>query len=59
MKSPPPSTVRVVSHEPITEHKVRILLEVIVDVHRLAEVSSGFLKTAVAQVTSSRPRQKR
>ena len=47
MADTPPSRVRVVSHEPINANEVRIMLEVVVDVHRLAEVGRDFLHTAV------------
>lgn len=47
---PPPSRVRVVSHEPLSDTEVRIMLEVIVDVHRLAEVGREFLTQAIGQV---------
>jgi hypothetical protein len=46
----PPSRVRVVSHEPLSETEVRIVLEVIVDVHRLAEVGREFLTQAIDQL---------
>ncbi len=43
MSAFPATTVRVTSIEPVDETKVRILVEVMVDVHRLAEVSSDLL----------------
>ena len=46
----PPSRVRVVSHEAISRSEVRILIEVIVDVNRLAEVGQQFLSQAIRQV---------
>jgi hypothetical protein len=46
----PPTTVRVVSIEPADETKVRIMIEMIADVHRLAEVGSELLRKAIEQV---------
>jgi hypothetical protein len=46
----PPSRVRVVSHEAISKTEVRILVEMIVDVHRLAEVGRDFLTQAITQI---------
>lgn len=43
----PATTVRVTSIEPAGETKVRITLEMMVDVHRLAEVGSELLHAAV------------
>ena len=45
-----PSRVRVVSHDAIGTSEVRIMLEVIVDVHRLAEVGQEFLSQAIEQI---------
>ncbi|HTQ13848.1 MAG TPA: hypothetical protein VMH86_08225 [Rhizomicrobium sp.] len=46
----PPSRVRVVSHEAISQSEVRIMMEMIVDVHRLAEVGHDFLSQAISQI---------
>lgn len=46
----PVSRVRVISHEPLSKTEVRIMLEVIVDVHRLAEVGRDFLSQAIDQI---------
>jgi hypothetical protein len=43
MSAFPATTVRVTAIEPVDETKVRIMLEVMVDVHRLAEVGSDLL----------------
>jgi hypothetical protein len=48
----PPTQVRVVSQEAINEREVRIMFEMIVDVHRLAEVSQIFLSHAVSQLSA-------
>jgi hypothetical protein len=48
-----PSRVRIISHEPLNQHEVRITLEVIVDVHRLAEVGQEFISQAVKQMSAS------
>jgi hypothetical protein len=46
----PATTVRVIGIEPVGETKVRIKLEMLVDVHRLAEVGSELLHAAVKRV---------
>ena len=46
----PATTVRVTSIEPAGDTKVRIQLEMLVDVHRLAEVGSELLHAAVKKV---------
>ena len=51
MSSHPPSRVRIVSHEPLNQHEVKITLEVMVDVHRLAEVGQEFISQAVKQMS--------
>jgi len=50
MATYPATTVKVVSVEPHGETKVRITMEMIVDVHRLAEVGSDMLRAAMVQV---------
>ena len=42
----PHSTVKVTDIQPCGENKVRITVELVVDVHRLAEVSSSMLQVA-------------
>jgi hypothetical protein len=54
MDENPPSTVRIVKHEPISPTEVRITLEMIVNVNRLAEVCSGLIHTATSQIASKR-----
>jgi hypothetical protein len=48
------STVKVVAMEPLDGTKVRITMELVVDVHRLTEVSSQMLKAAMNQVTAEK-----
>ena len=55
----PATTVKVVSVEPHGETKVRIMMEMIVDVHRLAEVGSDLLRTSIEQVKATRRAQKK
>ena len=43
----PATTVRVVSIDPCGETKVRIMMEMIADVNRLAEVGSDMLHQAI------------
>ena len=47
MSAFPATTVRVTSIEAAADSKVRITLEMIVDVNRLAEVSSELLRATV------------
>jgi hypothetical protein len=47
MSAFPATTVRVTAIEPASDTKVRISLEMIVDVNRLAEVSSELLRATV------------
>ena len=53
------TTVRVVSVEPHGETKVRIMMEMTVDVHRLAEVGSDLLRTSIEQVKATQRAQKK
>ncbi len=54
MSAFPETTVRVTAIEPISENKVRITLEMVVDMNRLAEVSSEMLRATV-----KRPQKKK
>jgi len=56
MADHPPSRVRIVSHEPLNQHEVKITLEVVVDVHRLAEVGQEFISQAMKQMGADRKR---
>ena len=58
MASLPPTTVKVITIEPVGDVKVRIVLEMIVDVHRLAEVGSEMLHAAVAHAKSESRKKK-
>jgi hypothetical protein len=55
----PPTTVKVISLEPVGDTKVRIQMEMIVDVHRLAEVGSEMLQAAMVQVKADKLRAKK
>jgi len=46
----PATTVRVTNIEPYGEAKVCITMQLVVDVNRLAEVSSDLMHTAVEQL---------
>jgi len=48
--SAPASTVKVTSITPLGDNKVLIVMEMVVDVHRLAEVSSTLLQVAAKGV---------
>ena len=50
------SRVRIVSHEPLNQQEVKITLEVIVDIHRLAEVGQEFISQAMHQMSADRKR---
>jgi hypothetical protein len=54
----PATTVRVTAIEPAGETKVRITLEMLVDVHRLAEVGSELLHAAVTRVKAENGEKK-
>jgi hypothetical protein len=54
MAAYPASTIKVVSMEPSGDTKVRIMMEMIVDVHRLAEVGSEMLRAAMAHVKAEK-----
>ena len=56
MEEHPPSTIRVVKHEPISPTEVRITMEMVVNVDRLAEVCSGLIHTAVGQISDNKKR---
>jgi hypothetical protein len=58
MSAFPATTVRVTAIEPAGETKVRITLEMMVDVHRLAEVGSEMLHAAVAEAKSETEKKK-
>ena len=59
MATYPATTVKVISVEPHGETKVRILMEMIVDVHRLADVGSEMLRTAITQVKAEQKSKKK
>ena len=54
----PPSTIKVTTVEPCGEGKVCITMELVVDVHRMAEVSSAMMQTAVKQMKSTAKKKK-
>ena len=49
----PATTVKVTSIAPCGESKVCITMELVVDVHRLAEVGSDMLHHAIGQMKAS------
>jgi hypothetical protein len=53
------TTVKVVSIEPHGDTKVRITMEMLVDVHRLSEVGSELLHAAVTQVKAEQRARKK
>ena len=52
MNNFPATTVRVTGIEPASETKVRITVELTVDVNRLAEVSSEMLRATVKRAVT-------
>jgi hypothetical protein len=50
------STVKVIAVEPCGDNKVRITLELVADVHRLAEISSSMLSVAAKGIAAERKR---
>jgi len=59
MANYPATTVKVVSVEPQDETKVRITMEMTVDVHRLADVGSDMLRAAMVQVKAEQRTKKK
>ncbi len=58
MSSFPATTVKVVSVEPRSDSKVAITLEMLVDVHRLADVTGELMRMSVKQMKSE-PKKKK
>ena len=50
----PHSTVQITDVKPCGENKVCIIMELVVDVHRLAEVSSTLLQVAAKGVANKK-----
>jgi hypothetical protein len=59
MSSFPATTIKVTGIEPCGEAKVCIMMEMVVDVHRLAEISGELMRTAVRQMKSDGAKKKR
>jgi hypothetical protein len=59
MSSFPPSTIKVTAVEPCGDGKVCITMELVVDVHRLAEVSGDLMQTAVKQMKAGSAKKKK
>jgi hypothetical protein len=57
MSAFPATTVRVTAIEQASDSKVRIKLELLVDVHRLAEVGSDLLQASIPQVSAARKKK--
>ena len=53
----PATTLKVKTIEPCGEAKVCITMEMVVDVHRLAEVSGDLMRTAVKQMKSEKKKK--
>ena len=54
MASHPPSTVKVTAINPCGDNKVCICMELVVDVHHLADVSSKMLSVAAKGVAKKK-----
>jgi uncharacterized protein (UPF0261 family) len=50
------STVKVTAVEPYGDNKVRISMELVVDVHRLADISSSMLSVATKGIVAEKKR---
>ena len=59
MSSFPPSTITVSKVEPCGDGKVCITMELVVDVHRMAEVSGAMMQTAVKQMKTIAAKKKK
>ena len=57
MSNFPATTLKVVGIEPCGEAKVRVTMEMVVDVHRLADVSGEMMRTAVKQMKNEKKRK--
>ncbi len=55
----PASTIRIVGVEPCGDTQVRVTLEMMVDVHRMAEVGGDMLRTAMCQVKEKQTTKKK
>ena len=59
MSSFPATTIKVTSIEPCGDAKVCITMEMVVDVHRLADVSGELMRTAVKQMKAEGAKKKK
>jgi hypothetical protein len=51
-----PTTIRIVTVEPINQDKVRVLVELMVDPHRLVELCTDMLRVGLKQTGNVRKR---
>lgn len=59
MSSFPATTIKVTSVEPRGDSKVCVTMELVVDVHRLADVSGELMRTAVKQMKNETAKKKK
>ena len=59
MSSFPPSTIKVTHVEACADGKVCITMQLVVDVHRMAEVSGAMMQTAVKQMKAEGAKKKK
>jgi hypothetical protein len=59
MSSFPATTIKVTNVEPRGDSKVCVTMELLVDVHRLADVSGELMRTAVKQMKSDTAKKKK
>jgi hypothetical protein len=59
MSAFPATNVKVVAIEPHGDTRVRIMMEMVIDVHRLSEVGSELLHAAVSQVKADQRKKKK
>jgi hypothetical protein len=59
MGTVPATTIKVTRIEPAGETKVLIVMELCVDVNRMAEVSGEMMRSAVAQMSAQKNKKKK
>jgi hypothetical protein len=59
MSNFPATTLKVTGIEPCGDAKVCIMMEMVVDVHRLADISGEMMRTAVQQMKSESAKKKK
>ena len=58
MSQHPASTIKLINVEPQGEGQVRVTMEMLVDVHRMAELGGNMLRAAMKQVNATAKKKK-